>query len=198
MERLEQAAAWVNRGGVILYPTETFYGLGGHPLMDQAVERIYRIKGRDTAKALPLIASNVAAVRRAVSNWPEVADRLAEAFWPGPLTILLPAAPSIPPPLHAGTGNLAIRVSSHPVAQALAERAGGLLIATSANRSGEPACRRVADLPRELIAEVDDVLDAGVLPGGLPSTIVAITPSDLVLVRAGCISFEDVLGVGRN
>lgn len=198
MDRLEQAAARVSRGGVIVYPTETFYGLGGHPKIERAVERIYRIKGRETGKALPLIASDLAAARSAVATWPEMADRLAAAFWPGPLALLLPAAPSFPPSLHAGTGHLAIRVSSHPMAQELAERAGGLLIATSANRSGEPACRRVEDLPPEFIARVDGVLDAGELPGGLPSTLVAVTPFGVTLVRAGCISFEDVLGVGRN
>ncbi len=166
--------------------------------MEPVVDRIYRIKGRDSGKALPLIASDLMAARNAVSFWPETAERLAAAFWPGPLTLLLPAAPSISPALHAGTGRIALRISSHPLARTLAEQAGGLLIATSANRSGEPACRRVADVPPALAALVDVVIDGGNLPGGLPSTIVAVTSSGIELVRSGCISFEDVLGVGRN
>ena len=198
VESFERAAAVLSREGVLIYPTETFYGLGGDPRMEPVVDRIYRIKGRDSGKALPLIASDLPAARKAVSLWPETAERLAAAFWPGPLTLLLPAAPSLPPALHAGTGSIALRISSHPLARALAERAGGLLIATSANRSGEPACRRVVDIPAALAALVDVVIDGGELPGGLPSTIVAVTPSGIELVRSGCISFEDVLGVGRN
>lgn len=197
-ESFERAATFLDRGGVLIYPTETFYGLGGNPRMEPVVDRIYRIKGRDSGKALPLIASDLAAVREAVSLWPEAADRLASAFWPGPLTLLLPAAPSLPPVLQAGTGRIAVRISSHPIARALADRTGGLLIATSANRSGEPACREISDIPTTLAGLVDFVLDGGKLPGGLPSTIVSVSPTGLTLVRAGCISFEDVLGVGRN
>jgi L-threonylcarbamoyladenylate synthase len=197
MERLERAAALLMRGGVIVYPTETFYGLGAHPRSEKTIERVYRIKGRGFDKPLPLIASDIVAVRAAVAAWPEVAERLAAVFWPGPLTLLLPASPCLPLSLHAGTGNLAIRISPHPVARELAERAGGLLISTSANRSGDPACRRVDEIPCELTERVDLVVDGGELPGGLPSTIVSVAPAGLELVRAGCIPFEDVLGVGR-
>lgn len=197
MERFERAAALVSQGGVIIYPTETFYGLGGHPKMERAIERIYRIKGRDSGKPLPLIASDLDAVREAVSGWSDIAERLAAVFWPGPLTLLLPASSSFPPALHAGTGSVAIRISSHPMARTLAKRAGGVLIATSANRSGDPACRSVGEIPPEVTDLVDLVLDTGELPGGLPSTIVALTPFGPELVRSGCIPFEDVLGLGR-
>lgn len=197
-ERIEQASALLEQGGVLIYPTETFYGMGGHPGIPQAIERIFRLKGRDAGKPLPLIAADLKAVREAVAAWPELADRLASHFWPGPLTLLLPASPGIPTALHAGTGKLAIRISSHPVARELASRAGGLLISTSANRSGEPASRHIGEIPSELSGLVDLVLNAGKLPGGRPSTIVAVTSRGIELVRAGCIPFEDVLGVGRS
>lgn len=179
----------------MVYPTETFYGLGGNPTLQQSVERVYRIKGRASSKPLPLIASNLEAVHRAVAEWPKIAERLAQTFWPGPLTLILGAASSMLPLVHAGTGKVAIRISSHPVSQALASETGGLLIATSANRSGQQAYRTPMELPGELLAEVDGILDAGPTGGAfanLASTIVDVSSAAPRLVRSGCIPWERV------
>ena len=183
---------------MIIYPTETFYGLGGNPKLPQAVERIYRVKGREFSKPLPLIASNLAAVYEAVSEWPILAEKLARAFWPGPLTLILPAAAHLLPQLHGASGKIGIRVSSHPVAQALAAAAGGLLTATSANQTHQPAFQTPAGIPAEFLALVDGLVDGGptgVDWGNLPSTIVDACAFPPTLIRTGCITWERVLQV---
>ena len=203
-EAIGDAAAVIRNGGVIIYPTETFYGLGGHPGQVSAIERIYRIKGRDSRKPLPLIAADAAFARASAAEWPREAEKLANAFWPGPLTLILtaacpPASTSAPPErvmlspgVHAGTGKIAVRVSSHPVARALSSLVGGLLISTSANFSGQPPCTDPRGMPAPLLAAVDGLLDAGVLPGMLPSTIVDVSSGPPRLIRAGCLSWERV------
>jgi L-threonylcarbamoyladenylate synthase len=203
-EAIGDAATVIRNGGVIIYPTETFYGLGGHPGQVAAIEKIYCIKGRDSRKPLPLIAADVAFARAAAEEWPTAAEKLANAFWPGPLTLILtavrpPASSSAPvscemlaPAVHAGTGKIAVRVSSHPIARALSSLVGGFLIATSANFSGQPPCMDAREIPAPLFAAVDGVLDAGVLPGVLPSTIVDVSSGPPRLVRAGCLSWERV------
>ncbi|MHC1725353.1 MAG: L-threonylcarbamoyladenylate synthase [Syntrophobacteraceae bacterium] len=180
-------------GGLAVYPTETFYALGGVPSLTEVSARIFEIKGRDFRKPLPLIASGREAVMRAVSAWSEAAERLANAFWPGPLTLILPAAPSLPPLLHAGTGKVAIRISSHPLASSLAGAAGGLLVSTSANSAGEPPPDTPGMIPDRLLKQVDAFLVAGDLAGGFPSTIVDVTVHPPVLVRGGRIGWDEIL-----
>jgi L-threonylcarbamoyladenylate synthase len=189
------AATIMARGGVVIYPTETFYALGGDPLLVAAIERIYQIKGRDWRKPLPLIAADLVAVQRVAAAWPCVAQRLARVFWPGPLTLVIEASVQVPGALLAGTGKVAVRVSSHAVAQKLAAAVGGVVIATSANRSGEPACRGPEQLPADLLAQADGVLHGGITAGGWPSTLVDVTTTPPHLLRAGAISWERVAEV---
>lgn len=184
------ASLCLSKGGVLIYPTETFYGLGGDPYQPEVVERIYRLKARDGRKPLPLIAANEAAARRAARIWPEVAERLARAFWPGPLTLVVVAVPQFPPSLHAQTGKIAVRVSSHAVARNLAAGAGGLIISTSANFAGQRPCVHPDQLPLELLQQVDGVLHAGTTPGGHPSTLIDVTVDPPHLLRRGAIEWE--------
>lgn len=198
---IRAAGELLSRGGVIIYPTETYYGLGVRPELPAAVERVFQIKGRAFSKPIPLIASDLEVVLRIVATWPPMAAKLAKAFWPGPLTFVLVAAPFLLPQLHAHTGKIGIRISSHPVARALAEAGGGLLTATSANESGRPPCRALSEMPEALPARVDVLLDAGTLgtgTGDLPSTIVDLTSAVPRLVRPGCIPWEIVEGVLRG
>jgi L-threonylcarbamoyladenylate synthase len=200
-ELLGLAGEVVSLGGVIVYPTETFYGLGADPRMPSAVQRVFRIKGREFNKPLPLIAANLEAVYRAVAEWPMLAERLAQAFWPGPLTLILRAAAHFLPQIQGNTGKIAIRISSHPVSQALATEAGGLLIATSANPAHQRAYQTVSEMPVEFLALVDGLIDAGPSGGAcgnLPSTIVDASGSSARLVRAGCIPWERVLQITGN
>jgi len=191
-EIIALAASVIRSGGVVIYPTETFYGLGGDPRSDVAVEGVYRIKGRDFGKPLPLIAADKASLRKVVAKWPPAAERLAEIFWPGPLTLVLAAASLLPPRVHAHTGKIAVRISSHPVAHSLATAAGGLLISTSANASGQPPFSEPAEMSSGFLSHVDGMLDAGKLSGTLPSTIVDVTGLAPRLLRSGCIPWESI------
>jgi len=191
--RVAAAAAALERGGVVAYPTETFYGLGVLAADAAAVERLLAAKGRPEGKPLPLLAADLAQVE-GVARLDGLARRLAGALWPGPLTLLLPAAPGLHPAI-AGGGTVGVRITSHPVAAALARLAGGALVATSANLAGQPPVACAADLAPDLVARIDLVLDGGPTPGGLPSTVVALQGGRPVLVRAGAVPFEAVLAL---
>ncbi len=194
-EMFGRAASILRAGGLVVYPTETFYAIGAVPVYTQAVNRVFEIKGRDFLKPLPLIASDRLVVLKAASEWPEAAETLARTFWPGALSILIAAAPFLPPVVHAGTGKIAVRVSSHPLAALLARAAGGLIVSTSANRLGEPAPSSPGAIDDELLHSVDAFFDAGDLPGALPSTIVDVCVCPAALIRAGRISWEAIQSV---
>lgn len=176
----------------MLYPTETFYAIGANPADARAVNRVFEAKGRDFGKPLPLIAANREDVLRAAAEWPEEAEALARMFWPGALSIIVTAAAFLPPSLHAGTGKIAIRVSSHAVSSLLARAAGGLIVSTSANTAGEPPPSRAGDIGKQLFESAGALLDSGDLPGALPSTIVDVTVRPAALIRAGQVPWEKV------
>ncbi len=197
--RLAAAAAVLRRGGLVAYPTETFYGLGALASDAAAVERLVHAKGRPEEKPLPLLAADLAQVE-AVAELSPLARRLAAAFWPGPLTLVVPAraAAGLHRAIAGGAGTLGIRITSGAAAAALARLAGGALVATSANLSGHPPVAAPADLDPALLARLDLVLDGGPAPGGLPSTVVAVGPGGLGLIRAGAIPFERVEAAGAG
>lgn len=188
-ERVLEAAAALRRGGLVVYPTETFYALGALATDPAAVERLARAKGRPDGKPLPLLAADRAAVE-AVAVLEGPAALLAAAHWPGPLTLVLPARPGLPAAVTAGTGTVGVRVPGSALARALARAAGGPLVATSANPSGGPPPVRLEELAPELRGRLDAVLDDGPAPGGLPSTVVAIDGGALRLLRAGAVPLE--------
>ena len=191
-EAIYDAACILRSGGLVLYPTETFYALGAIPWIEGAVRRVFEVKGRDLGKPLPLIASDLQAVMGAASGWPESAEALARVFWPGPLSMVIPAVASLPAVLHAKTGKIAIRISSHPVAALLARASGGLIVSTSANKSGESPPKSPGGISAELMLSVEALLDAGNLPGGLPSAIVDVSVEPAALIRAGKIAWKDI------
>lgn len=191
LARIDDAAAALRRGGVIAYPTETFYGLGALARDAAALARLAAAKGRPEGKPLPLLAADLAAVEEVAILSPR-ARALAARFWPGPLTLVLPARPGVPAPITAGTGTVGIRVPGSEVARRLAAAAGGALVSTSANLSGEPPPARVEELSAALRARIDGVLDAGATPGGLASTVVVVGAEGVTLVRAGAVPFEEV------
>lgn len=190
LDALAPAVAALRRGGVIAYPTETFYGLGADPLSAAAVARVFGVKARVEGQSLPLIAADLAQARR-VAAVTGAAARLAERFWPGPLTLVVPAlAPFVEGAQRHGT--VAIRVPDHAVARALAAAFGSPITSTSANRSGEPPASVVSELGG-IAPRLDVVVDGGRTPGGLPSTIVDLTGGAPTLVRAGAIAWDRVL-----
>ncbi|TAL10037.1 MAG: threonylcarbamoyl-AMP synthase [Nitrospirae bacterium] len=196
---LREAADIVRGGGIIAFPTETFYGLGARPFDARAVQRLVDLKGRSlrAAPILVLIRSR-ADLAALVSEVPPAAERLMEACWPGPLTIVFRAAAAVPPVLTAGTGTIGVRLSAHPDVQRLLEAVGGPLTGTSANRSGQPPATTAEEVERALGDGVDAILNGGATPGGLPSTVVDTTVTPPRVLREGRVptaSLQSILNV---
>jgi L-threonylcarbamoyladenylate synthase len=189
---LAKAVGVLRAGGVVAYPTDTLYGLAVDPQRSDAAERLYAAKGRDPSVAVPLIASSIEQAQM-VALFGERELRLARGFWPGPLTIVMPARPVISTSILGGGTTVALRVPSHAVARALCEAFGFPLTATSANRSGHPPAASAADVVTSLATGVDLLIDAGPVKGGPPSTIVEIEASGARLVRSGAVPWERVL-----
>jgi L-threonylcarbamoyladenylate synthase len=190
--RLRAAADVLRGGGLVAYPTETFYALGALATDASAVARLARAKGRPDGKPLPLLAADRPTVL-AVAVLEGAAARLAERFWPGPLTLVLPARPGLAPEVTAGTSTVGIRVPGAEVPRALARAAGGAIVSTSANLAGDLPPRRAGDVAQALRARLDLVLDGGETPGGSPSTVVALEGGAPSVVRAGAVPLEALL-----
>jgi L-threonylcarbamoyladenylate synthase len=187
---IAQAVDVLRAGGVVAYPTDTFYGLAVDPRSDVAIESLYALKGRDRGLAIPLIAADAAQAEAAGRLGP-LELRLAAAFWPGPLAVVVPAQPVVSR-LAQTEGTIAIRVPAHPVARALAAAFGFPVTATSANQSGQPPTES-ADRVAETLDGVAILLDGGPSAGGAPSTIVRVAADGPVLVRAGAVAWDRVL-----
>jgi L-threonylcarbamoyladenylate synthase len=189
---LQEAASIIEAGGVVAVPTDTLYGLAADPFREDAVARVFAIKGRAAERALPLIAADLEQVERRIGILRPLARTLATRFWPGPLTILVPAPGTLAAKVSGGTGTVGIRVPAHAVARALCQLCGSPLTATSANASGGPAPSDPNEVARSLGDRIDVLLDAGPTMGGPPSTIVDTTGSSLRLVRAGAIAWSEI------
>jgi len=195
---LHDAVLAIRRGGVVAIPTDTLYGLAVDPFRAEAVERLFAVKGRDASQALLLIAADVDQVRTSIGDLSPLAARLGSRFWPGPLTLLLAPPATLPPAVSAGTSRVGVRVPAHAVARALCATFGGPLTATSANISGDPASASPDDIARTLGDRIDVLVDAGMAPGGPPSTIVDATGAVPVLVRAGAIAWDEIRSCGAE
>jgi L-threonylcarbamoyladenylate synthase len=185
------AVDWLRAGKLVAYPTDTFYGLAADPDSESAIRGLFALKGREASAAIPLIASSVAQVEM-WSGLSQISRRLADEFWPGPLSLICDAPSRVVAAVHAGRRTVAIRVPNHRVARALAAAFGAPVTATSANRSGEAP----VDCARDLPWITDDrvlVIDAGDTPGGSPSTIVDARDRAPLLIREGAIAWDRVL-----
>lgn len=193
LEDLAPAVDWLRADGIVALPTDTFYGLAVNIRSSAAVRQLFALKGRDARAALPLIAGNLAQVVACGGRLDAREAALAAAFWPGPLSLVRDAPAWIAPEVHGGHRTVAIRIPAHLVARRLCEAWGGVLSATSANVSGAPA----VDRAEALGALGEDarvlVIDAGVTPGGLPSTLVDVRSAQPVLLREGAIAWNRVL-----
>ncbi len=184
--RLESVAGVIRGGGVVAFPTETFYGLGADPHQPEALRRVLGLKGRDAAdKPLLLIAASLEQVAEWVRDLPPVFDRLAAHFWPGPLTMVLPAREGLPAPLLGPGGGVALRISGHTVARALCRACGTAITGTSANPTATPPCADAAAVEQTFVDGLDAILDAGPTSGGEASTIVDLCAAEPRLIRAG-------------
>lgn len=189
---MQRAVDVLSSGGVVAYPTDTLYGLAVDPRRDDAVARLFALKGRSVRSAIPLIGASTAQVELLAELG--VGERmLARTFWPGPLTLVLKARPGLAPTLLADGDTVAIRVPAHAVARQLADTFGFGITATSANPSGRTAPASAADIDADLHHGIDLLLDAGLCAGGPPSTIVELTGEGPRLIRAGPIAWDRVL-----
>ncbi len=190
---LRAALDVLDTGGLVAFPTDTVYGLGGRAFASASIERIYAAKGRDASKAVPILLGEIAHLSRVALDLPPAAQRLAEHFWPGALTLVVPKNPDLPENLSQ-TPTVGVRMPDHPFALALL-RASGPLAVTSANLSGAENPRTAEDVLSQLDGRIELVLDGGAAPGGVPSTVVDCTGSQIRVLRQGAISAEDILRV---
>ena len=191
-DALNEAAKWIRAGGVVAIPTDTLYGLAVDPFNAAAVERLFTIKGRAAERAVPLIAADTLQIVRHLGPLPDAGERLAERFWPGPLTLLVDAPRTLAEEVTGGTGRVGVRVPNDPVARAICRAVGRPVTATSANISGQPASSDPDEVERTLGARIDLLIDAGPTPGGAPSTIADVTRRPPELVRNGVIGWDEI------
>lgn len=192
-DAIQEAAKWIRGGGVVAIPTDTLYGLAADPFSADAVARVFAIKGRAAGRALPLIAADAAQIAAHLGRLSQTGERLAARFWPGPLTLLVAAPPGLARDVTGGTGKVGVRVPADEVARAICRASGRPITATSANVSGEPASSDPDHVERTLGDRLDLLIDAGPTRGGAASTILDVTGAEPVLIRAGAISWQDIL-----
>lgn len=198
---LQEPAALLRQGGVIAFPTETVYGLGANAYREEAVQRVFQAKGRPSDNPLILHIADVSMlplVTPIAHALPESVEAAMASFWPGPLTIILPAHPDIAPSVRPGLDNVGVRVPAHPVAQALIRAVGCPIAAPSANLSGKPSPTSADDVWEDMTDRIDGVVDGGGCHVGVESTVVAIGLAEAIIYRPGGISreqLEDVLRI---
>lgn len=185
-----RGAAVLRGGGLVAFPTETVYGLGALPSRSDALVRLFQVKGRPKTKPLILHVTDQDMARPLAAHWPAVAGALAEAFWPGPLTLVLPAAAPVPAVVRGGGPTVGIRVPAHPIALALVHAVGEPVAAPSANRSGAPSPTTARHVVEDLGGLVDLVIDGGPTPVGVESTVVDLAQVPPVLLRPGAVPVE--------
>lgn len=181
---------FITTGKVIAFPTETFYALGVSVYNEEALKKVFRTKGRDYGKPLPLLIEGEAMLKEVVAEIPAVANLLMREFWPGGLTLIFKASPKIPQLVTAHSDTVAVRNSSHPVARMLVTGARCPLTATSANLSGQKSCSSATEVAESLGNTVDLIIDGGETEGLMPSTIVDLTVSPPKIVREGIINSQ--------
>lgn len=187
---IRDAAAFVSRGGVIAYPTETFYGLGADATNEKAINRLFEIKGRNFHNPVSVIIGHLQDVYPLVSNITDSARKLMDAFWPGPLTIIFEASERVSPLLTSNTGKIGIRLSGNDIARDIARETGKPLTATSANLSGAPECEDANQVIRQIGNKIEAIVDTGKTGSRTGSTIIDASCEPVRIIRPGAIASE--------
>ncbi len=190
---IQEARQVILHGGVVAFPTETFYGLGADALDEKALQKIFQTKGREENKPLLLLVAERTWVPSLVKKISPTAERLMEKFWPGPLTLIFEASFHLPSILTANTGKVGLRISSHPVAQALVQAVSRAITGTSANLSGHPSASFPTEVFQTLGNQIDAILDGGKTPGGLSSTVLDVSGGVPKMIRQGAISWKELV-----
>ncbi len=191
-QAVRRAVEVLTAGGLVVFPTETVYGLAADALAEPAVRRVWEVKGRPTDKPLPVQVASVDGLRLL---WREVPDHLLpliRAFMPGALTLVYWRSTLVPDVVTAGADTVGVRIPDHPVALELLKAFGRPIVAPSANLSGDPPPSRIEEVSEDLLARVDLVIDAGDTGGGVPSTVLDVTVQPARILRAGALSAEQL------
>lgn len=188
-----RAASIIEAGGIVAFPTESFYGLGAGASNEPALERLFLVKKRDPGVPILIFISSINELAKYTASIPPKALELARKFWPGGLTMLFEASPDLSTLLTAGTGKIGIRISSHPLARALTSALNMPITGTSANISGSPPCTRADQVVKYLDKKVDLILDGGITKGTQPSSVLDVTTTPPVLIREGIIKAKEII-----
>jgi L-threonylcarbamoyladenylate synthase len=191
-ELIQKAASVIRSGGIVVFPTRSLYGLAADAFNEEAVGRIFEIKGRSGDKPLPVLADSYLMLSCLVRNIPEAGQKLIDSFWPGKITIVFEANGSLPEKLTAGSGNIGIRRPGHPVASALVKAVRGPVTGTSANISGNPGCKIISEIDPVIAESVDLIIDSGELEGGAGSTVIDVTKDPPAMIREGSVSVSEI------
>ncbi|NOZ60853.1 MAG: threonylcarbamoyl-AMP synthase [Calditrichaeota bacterium] len=189
---LDRGVAIIERGGVIGYPTDTIYGLGADVNNDKAVERVFALKERQKSKPILILAAWLEQVQSLTEFFPEQAKILASHFWPGPLTMVFPAAAHVNPLITGSVGTIGVRIPSHRISLELIRRSGVPITSTSANLAGGPNPTSADDVIKTFGEKLDAIIDAGASSTSLPSTVVSVAGSEIKILREGAIAREKI------
>lgn len=193
---LDEAVEIISEGGIVAFPTESFYGLGVDATNPRAIKRLFKIKKRDPDLPILILIPCLGELPKYVASIPRGAKRMGEEFWPGGLTMIFHSSPILPSVLTAGKGKVGIRISSHPLAQALSGALNVPVTGTSANISGRPPCIRADQIVECLGNDVDLILDGGTTQGKCPSTILDVTVDPPLIIREGIVKAEEIIKSG--
>ena len=189
-KQIKKAISILKKGGVVAYPTDTVYGLGACMTDTAAVDRIFQVKGRPKGMALPVLLADKVQMESILTSVPLSARRLADEFFPGALTIILPKSNSVPDIITGGGRTVAFRIPDHRVPWALIKGLGKPIVGTSANLSGQPSALTAAEVQAQIGDKIDMVIDGGRCPGGTESTVIDLSGKKPVVRRQGAISIE--------
>lgn len=189
---IQKAARIILQGGVIAFPTETFYGLAADARNEKAIQKIFQVKGREEGNPILLLVADRSWLSGLVEEVNPLAERLMEKFWPGPLTLVFRVSPNVSPLLTANTGKIGIRISGLAVAQALTRAVGRPITGTSANLSGQPGASTAEEVVQSLGEKLDAVLDGGKTAGGLGTTVLDVSDPSFRVLRDGVVAKKDL------
>ena len=187
-----EAARVIEKGGIVVFPTSFIYGLGADAFNEDAIDRVFRIKKRPLNKPLSVLVKNREILYRLVQYIPSYASIIMDRFWPGKITIVFKAKDGLPKNLTAGTNTIGVRIPEHRAACALVDVLDNPITGTSANFSGHAGCSQISDLDPLIADELDLILDAGPLEGGIGSTVIDVTSDAPKILREGAIAAEDI------
>jgi L-threonylcarbamoyladenylate synthase len=193
--KLDEALQVLQFGGVVVFPTDTLYGLGANVFSEQALRRVYAVKGRQTGLGLPVFVAEWEQVRYVVGDVTGLGGHLAQMFWPGPLTLVFLRSRMVSDLVTGGRDTVAVRMPDHWVPRELASRLGGAITGTSANRSGKANVRTVEEVEVQLGQDVDYIVRCGPAPSGEASTLVDVTGKVPLLLRKGALPFDRIMKV---